>query len=75
MFKNIIIAVLVVVILNLLVQNRQNIDILVHDLAVAKQKLERGTSYLKDTFEENFGPKEFEVSEPMIKEETFFEDK
>ena len=75
MFKNIIIAVLVVVILNLLVQNRQNIDILVNDLAVAKQKLERGTIYLKETIDENFGSKEFEVSEPMIKEETFFEDK
>ena len=84
MFKNIIIAVLVVVILNLLVQNRQNIDILVNDLAVAKQKLERGTIYLKDTFEDNFGSKEFEVEntldipslqlekEPMIREETFF---
>ena len=65
MFKNIIIAVLVVVILNLLVQNRQNIDILVHDLAVAKQKLERGTSYLKDTIDENFGSKEFEVENTL----------
>ena len=65
MFKNIIIAVLVVVILNLLVQNRQNIDILVNDLAVAKQKLERGTSYLKDTIDENFGSKEFEVENTL----------
>ena len=65
MFKNIIIAVLVVVILNLLVQNRQNIDILINDLAVAKQKLERGTSYLKDTIDENFGSKEFEVENTL----------
>ena len=65
MFKNIIIAVLGVVILNLLVQNRQNIDILVNDLAVAKQKLERGTSYLKDTIDENFGSKEFEVENTL----------
>ena len=85
MFKNIIIAVLVVVILNLLVQNRQNIDILVNDLAVAKQKLERGTTYLKETIDENFGLKEFEVEdtldipslnlqkEPMVRE-PFLED-
>ena len=65
MFKNIIIAVLVVVILNLLVQNKQNVDILVNDLAVAKQKLEHGTSYLKDTFDENFGSKEFEVENTL----------
>ena len=85
MFKNIIIAVLIVVILNLLVQNRQNIDILINDLAVAKQKLERGTIYLKETIDENFGLKEFEVEdtldipslnlqkEPMVRE-PFLED-
>ena len=39
MFKNIIIAVLVVVILNLLVQNKQNIDILINDMATANRKL------------------------------------
>ena len=65
MFKNIIIAVLVVVILNLLVQNKQNVDILVNDLAVAKQKLERGTTYLKETIDENFGLKEFEVEDTL----------
>ena len=86
MIKNIIIAVLVVIILNLLIQNRQNIDILVHDLAVAKQKLERGTSYLKETIDEKFAHKEFAVDntldipslsiqkEPSIKEETFTEE-
>ena len=86
MIKNIIIAGLVVVILNLLVQNKQNVDILVNDLVTAKQKLERGTIYLKETIEENFGSKEFEVEdtldipslnlqkEPMIRDETFFEE-
>ena len=87
MFKNIIIAVLVVVILNLLVQNKQNVDILVNDLVTAKQKLERGTIYLEGVIDENFGLKEFEVEdttldipslnlpkEPMIRDETFFED-
>jgi len=87
MFKNIIIAVLVVVILNLLVQNKQNIDILINDMATAKQKIDRATIYLEDVIDENFGPKEFEVEdtldipslnlqkEPMIREDTFFEDK
>ena len=87
MFKNIIIAVLVVVILNLLVQNKQNVDILVNDMAAAKQKIDRATIYLEDVIDENFPPKEFEVEdtldipslnlqkEPMIREDTFFEDK
>ena len=87
MFKNIIIAALVVVILNLLVQNKQNIDILINDMATAKQKIDRATIYLEDVINENFPPKEFEVEdtldipslqiekEPMIREDTFFEDK
>jgi len=87
MFKNIIIAVLVVVILNLLVQNKQNVDILISDVATAKQKIDRATIYLEDVIDENFPPKEFEVEntldipslnlqkEPTIKEDTFFEDK
>ena len=85
MFKNIIIAVLVVVILNLLVQNKQNIDILINDMATAKQKIDRATSYLNEVIDEKFPPKEFEVNldipslqiekEPMIREDTFFEDK
>ena len=84
MFKNIIIAGLVVVILNLLVQNKQNVDILISDVATAKDKIDRATIYLEDVIDENFGPKEFDVEdtldipslnlqkEPMIREETFF---
>ena len=85
MFKNIIIAVLVVVILNLLVQNKQNIDILINDMATAKQKIDRATIYLGEVIDEKFPPKEFEVNldipslqiekEPMIRDETFFEEK
>ena len=87
MFKNIIIAGLVVVILNLLVQNKQNVDILISDVATAKNKIDRATIYLEDVINENFPPKEFEVEdtldipslqiekEPMIREDTFFEDK
>ena len=87
MFKNIIIAVLVCVIVSLLIQNKQNVDILISDVATAKQKIDRATIYLEDVIDENFPPKEFEVEntldipslnlqkEPMIKEDTFFEDK
>ena len=87
MFKNIIIAGLVVIILNLLVQNKQNVDILISDVATAKDKIDRATIYLEDVIDENFGPKEFDVEdtldipslqiekEPMIREETFFDEK
>ena len=90
MFKNIIIAVLVVVILNLLVQNKQNVDILVNDLANTKELVVDGADYVKKTFEKEFSVHEFDVDidipsmqmqkEPFsegsdIKEDTFFEDK
>ena len=90
MFKNIIIAVLVVVILNLLVQNKQNVDILVNDLAATKNLVVDGADYVKKTFEKEFSVHEFKVDidipslqiekEPFtegsdIQEDTFFEDK
>ena len=87
MFKNIIITMLVCVIVTLLIQNKQNVDILISDVATAKNKIDRATIYLEDVIDENFGPKEFEVEdnldipslqiekEPMIREDTFFEDK
>ena len=85
MFKNIIIAMLVCVIVTLLIQNKQNVDILINDVAAAKQKIDRATSYLNEVIDEKFPPKEFEVNldipslqiekEPMIREDTFFEDK
>ena len=86
MFKNIIIVALVCVIVSLLVQNKQNVDILISDVATAKHKIDRATIYLEEVIEENFGPKEFEVEntldipslnlqkEPMIRDETFFEE-
>ena len=80
MFKNIIIAVLVVVILNLLVQNKQNVDILVNDLAATKELVVDGADYVKKTFDKEFSVQEFKIDipsmqiekEPMIREETFF---
>ena len=67
--------------------DKQNVDILISDVATAKQKIDRATIYLEEVIDENFGPKEFEVEdtldipslnlqkEPMIRDETFFEDK
>tara|TARA_Y100001001_G_C7730881_1_gene210642 strand:+ start:184 stop:447 length:264 start_codon:yes stop_codon:yes gene_type:complete len=82
MFKNIIIAVLIVIILNLLVQNKQNVDILVNDLANTKDLVVDGTNYVTKAFEKEFSVQEFNVDidipslqiekEPMIREETFF---
>ena len=90
MFKNIIIVVLVVVILNLLVQNKQNVDILVNDLANTKEMVVDGTNYVTKAFEKEFSVQEFNMDidipsmqiqkEPFsedsdIKEDTFFEEK
>ena len=90
MFKNIIIAVLIVVILNLLVQNKQNVDILVNDLANTKDLVVDGTNYVTKAFEKEFSVQEFDVDidipsmqiqkEPFtegsdIKEETFLLEK
>jgi len=87
MFKNIIIAVLVVVILNLLVQNKQNVDILVNDLAATKEMVVDGTNYVTKAFEKEFSVQDYNVDidipsmqiekEPFtegsgIKEDTFF---
>ena len=87
MFKNIIIAVLVVVILNLLVQNKQNVDILVNDLAATKEMVVDGTNYVTKAFEKEFSVQDDNVDidipsmqiekEPFtegsgIKEDTFF---
>ena len=82
MFKNIIIAVLIVVILNLLVQNKENVNILAKDLANTKDLVVDGTNYVTKAFEKEFSVQEFNVDidipslqiekEPMIREDTFF---
>ena len=61
MFKNIIIVVLVVVILNLLIQNKQNVDILVNDLANTKDLVVDGTNYVTKAFEKEFSVQDFNV--------------
>ena len=65
-----------------MVQNKQNVDILVNDLANTKELVVDGADYVKKTFEKEFSVQEFNVDidipslqidkEPMIREETFF---
>ena len=78
MIKNIIIVVLVVVILNLLVQNKENVNILAKDLANTKDLVVDGTNYVTKAFEKEFSVQEFNVDidipslqiekEPMVRE-------
>ena len=90
MFKNFIIAVLVCVVVSLLIQNKQNVDILVNDLAATKELVVDGADYVKKTFEKEFSVHEFKVDidipslqiekEPFtegsdIQEDTFFSEK
>ncbi len=91
MYKNIVIIILVFLLCSLLFQNKKNVDILVEDLANTKDLVVDGTSYLKKSFEDKFGDKEFEIDidipslniqkEPFsegsdgIKEDTFFDEK
>ena len=87
MFKNFIIVVLVFILCSLLFQNKQNVDILVENMAETTEKIDRATIYLNEVIEEKFGPKEFDVEntldipslnlqkEPTIREETFFDEK
>ena len=81
MFKNFIIVILVFLLCSLLFQNKENVNILVKDLADTKELVVDGADYVKKTFEKEFSvevteddPFLFE-SQPMIREETFFEDK
>ena len=87
MFKNFIIVVLVFILCSLLFQNKENVNILVKDLADTKELVVDGTNYVTKAFEKEFSVQEFNVDidipslqiekEPFtegsdIKEETFF---
>ena len=66
---------------SLLFQNKENVNILVKDLADTKELVVDGADYVKKTFEKEFSVEVTEddpflvESEPMIREDTFFEDK
>ena len=54
MFKNLIIIILVFCLCSLLFQNKENVNILVKDLAEAKELVDNGTDYVKRTFNAEF---------------------
>ena len=89
MFKNFIIVVLVFILCSLLFQNKENVNILVKDLADTKELVVDGTNYVTKAFEKEFSVHEFKVDvdipslqiqkEPFsegsdIQEDTFFEE-
>ena len=82
MFKNFIIVILVFILCSLLFQNKQNVNILVENMAETKDLVVDGTNYVTKAFEKEFSVQEYKVDidipslqiekEPMIREETFF---
>ena len=82
MFKNLIILLLIFLLGSLLFQNKENVNILAKDLANTKELVVDGTNYVTKAFEKEFSVQEFDVDidipslqiekEPMIREETFF---
>ena len=80
MFKNFIIVILVFILCSLLFQNKQNVNILVENMAETKDLVVDGTNYVTKAFEKEFSVQEFKIDipslqlekEPMIREETFF---
>ena len=82
MLKNLIILLLFFLLGSLLFQNKENVNILVKDLADTKELVVDGTNYVTKAFEKEFSVQEFKVDidipslqiekEPMIREDTFF---
>ena len=82
MFKNIIIVILVFLLCSLLFQNKENVNLLVKDLADTKELVVDGADYVKKTFEKEFSEvvvestedDPFSLEKDSIKEDTFFND-
>ena len=83
MFKNIVIVILVFLLCSLLFQNKENVNLLVKDLADTKELVVDGADYVKKTFEKEFSEvvvestedDPFSLEKDSIKEDTFFEEK
>ena len=82
MFKNIVIVILVFLLCSLLFQNKENVNILVKDLADTKELVVDGAKYVKKTIDKEFSDVVVEATEddpfsletePMIREDTFFD--
>ena len=82
MFKTFIIVILVFLLCSLLFQNKENVNILVKDLADTKELVVDGADYVKKTFEKEFSEvvvestkdDPFSLEKDSIKEDTFFEE-
>ena len=82
MFKNIVIVILVFLLCSLLFQNKENVNLLVKDLADTKELVVDGADYVKKTFEKEFSEvvvestedDPFSLEKDLIKEDTFFEE-
>ena len=83
MFKNVVIIILVFLLCSLLFQNKENVNLLVKDLADTKELVVDGADYVKKTFEKEFSEvvvestedDPFSLEKDSIKEDTFFEEK
>ena len=83
MFKNFVIVILVFLLCSLLFQNKENVNILVKDLADTKELVVDGVVYVKKTIDKEFFDVVVEATEDdpfgvennSIEEDTFFEDK
>ena len=83
MFKNVVIIILVFLLCSLLFQNKENVNLLVKDLADTKELVIDGADYVKKTFEKEFSEvvvestedDPFSLEKDSIKEDTFFEEK
>ena len=83
MFKNIVIVILVFLLCSLLFQNKENVNLLVKDLADTKELVIDGADYVKKTFKKEFSEvvvestedDPFSLEKDSIKEDTFFEEK
>ena len=83
MFKNIIIVILVFLLCSLLFQNKENVNLLVKDLADTKELVIDCAYYVNKTFIKEFSEvvvestedDPFSLEKDSIKEDTFFEEK
>ena len=82
MFKNVVIIILVFLLCSLLFQNKENVNLLVKDLADTKELVIDGADYVKKTFKKEFSEvvvestedDPFSLEKDLIKEDTFFEE-
>ena len=75
MYKNIVIIILVFLLCSLCFQNKENVDLLIGNIAETKDRVVEGTSYLKESFDKNFSEKKIKIDIPslQIQKEPFTE--